>query len=148
MDIHNIRATSNALDEGEWIGEIAHLDGVRLKVRGVTSPQVSWALGIAARRAGKHVREESGVLTEIGEREVEDIAYRRHALLDWEGFTDDGKPVPFSPEAAENLFSIPLLANGLRVAVMRATVMASERLEVLRGNSPAPSGKRSGAARK
>lgn len=106
MDLGKFRSNLDLESEGVWVelGEDA-----RIKVARMNNPRHASAL----RRLTKPYRRqiEAGTLNE-------DIAYRvigeamaEGILLDWQGLTENGEPLKYSPKAARDLLTNPQLRD-------------------------------------
>lgn len=111
MDIASIKRDSSLLETGEWVEDIPGLDDVRLRVRGLTSPTVVAYRARRERRVPPKDRERDGTLKlEAGMRVLADTLLNV-VLLDWDGFTSNGEPVPYTKEqAAEWLYDPDFVA--------------------------------------
>lgn len=97
MDIGNLNKKAN-LNEGEWIDDIPEMDGVRLKVRSTNFKPFRVATAGLARRSGKKLRTDEGVVSyavKLGQPLAE------HILLDWDGdVKENGKTLKYEPKKA------------------------------------------------
>lgn len=96
MDIGNLNKTANLAD-GEWIDDIADLDGVRLKVRSTTFKPYKEAVSAVGRQFRKVLSTGKGMRAfaiATGKPLAE------HILVDWDGVTEDGRPVEFTRDRA------------------------------------------------
>lgn len=96
MDLSGINKTAS-LDEGEWVSDIPDLDGIRFKVRSANYRPFRVATAALARRSGKRMRSDEGLMA-FNVATGKPLA--EHILLDWDGVTDNGKPVKFTKEKA------------------------------------------------
>lgn len=131
MDISAL-SQSIELNDGEWVDDIPTLEGVRLKVRSVHYKPAKVAISGTARRNGKKLRTDEGLVSyqvQIGKPLAE------HILVDWdlskaEGFTaltKDGKPLPFSKENALMVLTVDD-ALGIGDAYRAGVEWASDRV--------------------
>lgn len=97
MDIGNINKKAN-LNEGEWIDDIPEMEGVRLKVRSTNFKPFRIATAGLARRSGKKLRTDEGVVNyavKLGQPLAE------HILLDWGGdVKENGKTLTYDAKKA------------------------------------------------
>ncbi|WP_395326939.1 hypothetical protein WBP06_09500 [Novosphingobium sp. BL-8H] len=96
MDIGNISKKAD-LSEGDWIGDIPDMDGIRLKVRSTNFKPFRVATAGLARRSGKKMGTDEGLMSfniATGKPLAE------HILLDWDGLTENGKPLKFDAKKA------------------------------------------------
>lgn len=145
MDINSVLTSDEELkviDEGTWVDDLDDAPGVALKVTGWSSRKAQKLLDakrIAIRKKNRG-REITSEQSEKLHREVLVEAI----LLDWKGFTDNGKEVPYSKETASKW----ILSRGgakLAMIVMNAALLVdtdtSEFIEVVEKKSaPASSG--------
>ncbi|WP_305096481.1 hypothetical protein [Croceibacterium aestuarii] len=96
MDIGNLSKKVD-LAEGDWIDEIPELDGIRLKVRSTNYKPFRVATAGLARRSGKKLNTDEGIsdFTVATGKPLAD-----HILLDWDGVTDNGKPLKYDAKKA------------------------------------------------
>lgn len=139
MDIGKLKAASERVEDGEWIGDIPNLGDAELLVRSLASPSVKRPLARAMRLVPKAGRTKDGsILPHVQDRIDREIV-AEHVLLGWRGLTEDGEPVEYSRALAYEWLAIPLFAEAVQAAINRATGKAMTALEELRGNSQAPS---------
>lgn len=97
MDIGNLNKKAN-LNEGEWIDDIPEMEGVRLKVRSTNFKPFRVATAGLARRSGKKLRTDEGVVNyavKLGQPLAE------HILLDWDGdVKENGKTLKYDAKKA------------------------------------------------
>lgn len=91
MDIGNLNKKAN-LNDGEWVDDIPNMEGVRFKVRSTNYKPFRVATAGLARRSGKKLRTDEGVVNfnvSTGKPLAE------HILLDWDGVNENGKPLKY-----------------------------------------------------
>lgn len=126
MDIGKLKTNLDLESEGVWV-ELG--EGARIKVARMNNPRHSAAL----RRITKPYRRqiEAGTLNEdisyrlIGEALAEGI------LLDWEGLTDNGEEIKYSPKTAKDLLTNPQLRDFRGQVEAAATDAEQFRLETI-----------------
>lgn len=96
MDIGNLNKKAN-LNDGEWVDDIPNMDGVRLKVRSTNYKPFRVATAGLARRSGKKLRTDEGV---VNFTVATGKALAEHILIDWDGITDNGKPLKYDAKKA------------------------------------------------
>lgn len=96
MDVSNLSKKAN-LNDGEWVDDIPEMDGVRLLVRSTNFKPYKAAVAGLARRSGKKLRTDAGV---INFSVASGKALADHILLGWEGMTEGGKPLKYDPKKA------------------------------------------------
>lgn len=103
MDISEIlldEKTIAAIDDGVWIDDNPEAPGLRLKVRGWSSEKVQSLKSFKERRASRKERDASGNLVHAAQIRIIREVVAEAILLDWEGLTEGGKPIPYSKELA------------------------------------------------
>lgn len=96
MDIGSINKNVD-LGEGEWVDDIPDMDGVRLKVRSTNYKPFRVATAGLARRSGKKLNTDEGV-SDFTISAGKPLA--EHILLDWDGVTENKKPLKFDAKKA------------------------------------------------
>lgn len=96
MDIGNLTKKVD-LNEGEWIDDIPDMDGYRFKVRSTNYKPFRVATAGLARSSGKKLRTAEGV---VAFAVAGGKALAEHILLDWDGPTENGKPLKYDPKKA------------------------------------------------
>lgn len=107
MDISKIRRNVKAITEGEWVGNIPGAGELRLKVRGMTAPEVREFRSKLERSAPSEDRHPDGTLRSGKSMEILAETLIEKVLLDWDGLTDDGNPVKYSPALAREWLTNP-----------------------------------------
>lgn len=109
MDIGNLSKKVD-LNEGEWIDDIPDMEGVRFRVRSTNFKPYKIATAGLARRSGKKLRTDEGV---VNFSVTSGKALAEHILLDWDlskatghtALTDKGKPLAYSPKIASEVLT-------------------------------------------
>lgn len=135
MEISALKATSDALEAGEWVDNLPHLGDVALCIRPVQSHTVKRALGRAMRAVGPEGRSAGGDILPDVQDEIDHQVTLDVILVDWKNLTQDGEPLPYDRELAAEWLRLPLFAGAVRLAAQRAAAKADKRLEDLKGNS-------------
>jgi hypothetical protein len=123
MDIANLTKSAN-LNEGQWVGDLPEMGDIRFKVRSTGFKPYKVAVAGLARRTGKKLRTDEGV---IDFAVTTGKALAEHILLDWEGVTDGGKPLKYDAKKALAI----LTADddfGIGEAYRKAVEWAGDRL--------------------
>lgn len=121
MDISKFVLSDDALniiDNGAWVGDLTGAEGVRLLVTGLTRNRE------AQKALRKAARENRG----ISDEERADLAKRvmaTHVLKGWEGFTQDGKELPYDKETATKWLT-SRNGEGLAALVLEAATRIDE----------------------
>lgn len=142
MEINSLKRDSAAVSAGQWVGDIPGLGDVWLRVRGLSSPVVVAVRSRKERVVPRDQRERDGSLKpEVGLVVFGEVLHEA-VLLDWDGLTDGGEPVPYSAEIAKQWLTDPDLAFFADAVVYAAQIVDKGKITAqgaLEGNSKAPS---------
>lgn len=142
MEISNLVLTSaglNAFDSGAWVGSIPDGGDIRLKVLPLAHPEVQKSIN-AKLEALRATSVGGAPLTAEQIGSVVNAAVGETALLDWEGLTANGQPLPFDRAKA---IEWTTTREGMKFAdlAFRAAKMLSDNanayVEVVEKNSSA-----------
>jgi hypothetical protein len=149
MEISALKRNSAQVEAGRWIGDIPGLENARLRVRGLNSPTVVALRSRKERLVSRKGRQADGSLKPDVAMRIFGEVLHEGVLLEWDGFTMDGKPLPFDPDLAKTWLSDPdymPFADAVTYAAKIADNTSSEDQEDLEKNSKrSSSGKSSGA---
>lgn len=141
MKLKELRIDSEAKENGIWI-DLPGFPGVRVKTRASDALPYRRFVQEQVRRLTRGMRR-GDISLEESDR-IDRQALARHSLIDWSGVEDDdGRPIPFSSEAAERFFADPdycRFYDACRVAAFEAGDIKRADLEAAEGNSAPPSG--------
>lgn len=150
MEINSIKRDSAVIKAGTWVGDIPEMGDLRLRVRGLTSPQVVTLRSSLERKAPKSDRNRDGSLkNDASIRIFSEVLYSA-VLLEWEGITEDGKPVPYNADVAKEWLTNPdyrAFADAVTWAANAVDNGNAENVEELAKNSPALSDGKSKTAK-
>lgn len=107
MDIQSLKKDVAASTEGQWVSDIPEMGQLRLRVRGENSPKVAALRARKLRAVPKDKRGRDGMPIFEEVMRVTTEVLHEAVLLDWDGLTDGGKPVKFSPELAKQWITDP-----------------------------------------
>ncbi len=107
MDIQSIKKDSAAIAEGQWVDSIPGMGDLRLKVRGSSASHVMAVRARKQRNAPNTDRAPDGSLSVDATLRIETEVLHEAVLLDWDGLTDGGKPVPYDKTLAEQWLTNP-----------------------------------------
>lgn len=112
-------------EEGAWVDNIPEWQGLRLKVRGIGNRD--WNnLFTKLVNAVPRKRRMNGLDSEDRDR-INGICLRDTCLLDWKGVEgDDGKPEPYSKEAANKYLTNPEYELFRDAVLWSASVVAEQ----------------------
>lgn len=131
MKLSELKVDAVKVEQGAWVDNIPELEGLRLKVRGANNKD--WrklqARLISAIPRQKRV---GGQLDPAEQDRIMAIVLRDTCLLDWDGLEgDDGKPLPYTKESAEQFLTDPQYAKFREGVTWAATVVGEQRDAVL-----------------
>ncbi|TKT79970.1 hypothetical protein [Aquamicrobium sp. LC103] len=107
MDISALKRDSKAAEAGEWVSDIPGLEDARLRVRGLASPTVVALRSRKERKVSREGRERDGSLKpEVAMRILGEVLHEA-VLLEWDGFTDGGNPLPYDADLAKEWLTNP-----------------------------------------
>lgn len=102
MDINQLvhsDAALDVIDNGTWVDESVHnFPGLRIKVRGLQSEAVVQC--IAKKQVAVRALNKGEKPSPEQAKQIHKEALAEEALLDWDGLTNNGEPVPYSKEQA------------------------------------------------
>lgn len=101
MDINQLvhsEAAMDIIDNGTWVGDIAGFEGVRLKVCGTQSEHAQKFL--QEKQAKMRAKLKGEPLQAEHHDQITKEVFSEVLLKDWEGFTNNGEPLPYSKELA------------------------------------------------
>jgi len=142
MKLSSIVVDAAAIEAGVWVGNLPFLDPrVRVLVRGDNAYAVAAARVAKARAAAPDaatLEEALAALVGAAADRAEAEILAEAVLLDWEGIEDDdGRPVPYDPAKAADLFANPdwrLLTGAVRYASREAARTRPNAAEALAKN--------------
>ena len=128
MELNDVRVDPVKVDEGVWIDIPA---GGRLKIARWNNRAF---LTLQSRLVDEHNQKTNG--KEISSEQGRDFLNKvvsETILLDWEGLTQDGKPLPYSKEKCYEILSDPSLMDFRDDVVLKAQLQANYRADSLVG---------------
>lgn len=135
MEISAIKGRSKAMEEGHWVDGLPGFPGVRLLVRSATAPVVRSALSKALRDVPKDKLAEDGSIPDDLSTQIDADVLASVGLLGWEGITNGGKPVKFSPKVARDLIeSAWQFREAVTLAMRRVMVDYDAKTKEIEGN--------------
>lgn len=149
MDISALKRDSKSIEAGKWVEGIPGLENARLCVRGFSSEIVVTRRAAKERIVSKKGRNADGSLKPTIARRVLGEVLHEVVLLDWDGFTHEGKPVPYDVELAKEWCTNPdfeHFADAVTWAALSVDRGITDLVEDVGGNSKrSSSGSTSGA---
>ena len=138
MEISTIKRNTASIEAGEWVGDIPNMDDVRLRVRGLSSPTVVAVRSRKERKVSRAGRERDGTLKpDVGLTVLGEVLFES-VLLDWDGITQDGQPVPYNAELAKTWLTsrdYVGFADAVTWAAQYVDRSTAETKEAVAGNS-------------
>lgn len=126
MDLNDLSVNVTAIEQGDWVDNIPDMGKLRLKVRGIGNSdykRLQTRLIAAIPQADKMRGQVDPVVSEGIQTEclIETV------LLDWNGLTAGGQPVPYSKEKAKELLTNPSYAPLRNAVAWAASIIAVDR---------------------
>lgn len=125
MKLSEFKINSQAIEKGEWIGEIPNLGDVRIHTRGAGNSD--WRQ-LQSEMVAKVAKDQTSVSAK--DQDSINLACLLEAgLIGWENLQDDnGATIPFSRETAEALMSDPDCRVFFDGAIYAASVVGRKRV--------------------
>lgn len=138
MEIKSFKRDSQTIETGMWVDEIPGMKDLRLKVRGLSTPEVASARARKEMAEPRDSRNKSGQLkTDIAMRLFGEVL-AEVVLLDWDNVTENGKPLKYDLETAKKWCTEPdfmPFADAVTWAAGRVDQHVDDASETLVGNS-------------
>ncbi|MBS7542528.1 hypothetical protein [Ancylobacter oerskovii] len=126
MKLSAIKVNTKAIEAGKWVGDIPEMGDLRLKVRGIGNSDFNRRYDELVQAIPRAERPNNR-LTPDAQRKLTAQLYAETILLDWEGLTDDdGAPVAFSMEFAEQVLADPEMRDFVFAVRYAAQQVAGE----------------------
>ncbi len=123
MNIEDLKLDSAAIESGQWVDSIPGMGDLRLKVRGLTAPSVRDLRIKLDRNVPRHDRARDGSLTPERSTQLFSQVLHEAVLLDWDGLTAGGLPLPYDAEKAKVWLSDPDFAHFADAVVWAAQLV-------------------------
>lgn len=139
MEISNFKRNAAAAAEGRWVDDIPTAPGLHLRVRGLTSPAAIACRRKKERQVEKKDCERGGGFKPDVEQRINREVLHEAVLLEWDGLTDNGKPIPYDLEFAGQLLLNPDFEEFAGAVAWAAGVVDRDNEEVAEeqaGNLP------------
>lgn len=119
-----------AIEAGEWVDRIPMMGDVRLRVRGIGSKSYQAMLGRLFRAVPREGRNRDNSLKTDVAAKLTGEAMAEHILLDWDGLTESGEPLPFSKDLAKEWLTDPEYEQFQTAVLWASSVVQNGREEV------------------
>jgi hypothetical protein len=126
MKMSEVKIDPLKLEQGDWVDKIPEMAGLRLKVRG--SQNKDWRK-LQQRLINSVPRNKrvAGQLDPAEQDRISIVLLRDACLLDWDGIDgEDGKPLPYSKDQANEYLTNPIYGGKFRDAVVWASTVVAE----------------------
>jgi hypothetical protein len=137
MDIKSLKRDVAASTEGAWVGEIPEMGDLRLRVRGWNSPIVSNLHSQKTLAVPRDKRRMNGAPIPSETARIVSEVLHEVVLLDWDGLTNDGKPVKFNADLALKWLTDPDYHEFADAVFLASQVVAkgnAQRTDDIAGN--------------
>lgn len=142
MELSSFKRNAAAAAEGRWVDGIPRAPGLRLRVRGLSSPKAVACRRKKERQVEKKDRERGGGFKPEVEQRITREVLHEAILLEWDGLKDNGEPIPYTEEMAGQLLLNPDYDEFAGAVTWAASVVDTDNEEVADtqlGNSRKPS---------
>jgi len=121
MKLSNLKIDSSKLEQGAWVGDIPGLGDIRLRVRGIGNDDYRRRQSELTAALPRHLRKEPAEQDKITNALIVETL-----LEGWEKVEgDDGKPMPFTADAALAILEDPDM-RAFNDGVIWAAISVSE----------------------
>lgn len=100
MDIKDLYFDAKRSSEGTWVGDLPEMGDLRLKVRGLRCPEYRNRMERELRRVPRKLRDSTNEVLFDERLRITSKLVHEVLLLDWDGLTNDGKPLKYDPKLA------------------------------------------------
>lgn len=142
MEVSGLKRDSSQVATGQWVDDIPNMGELRLLVRGLSCPQARTLRDRKERKVDRSNRDRDNTILPATRDRILSEVLHEVVLLDWEGITDNGEPVPYSKELAEKWLTDPDYTSFQDAVTWAALVVdrgSRDAQEVLEKNSNPPS---------
>ena len=127
MKLNQIKKVQQNIEKGGWVSDLPNLPGVSVKVRGLFNSEASKMFAEARATMNEDEFKDPDVQDALDVRLLAETV-----LVDWDGIDDDdGEPLEYSKEIAEELLSDPDLEVFHRAVTHAASVVAQQGKDTL-----------------
>ena len=127
MDISSLKRDQGKINSGEWVSDIPQMGNVRLKVRGLRSEAYKQALRRLMAAVPREKRDRDGSALPAAIEDCVHRAVHETILLDWDGFTDEGKQVRYNRDLAFKWLTDPAFSAFADAVLWAAGVVDNGR---------------------
>jgi len=143
MDIQSLKVDSGKVAEGTWVTGLPGAGDLRLRVRGWNSPKAVALRSRLEREAPKSDRIRGGGMKPTASTRIGSQVLAEVVLLDWDGMTNGGEPMPYDADLARQWLMDPDFRQFADLVYTAATWVdqgQAEAEEEIAGNLPQSSG--------
>src|SRR5690606_9864289 len=128
MRLNDLKIDAVKFEQGDWVGDIPDMGGLRLKVRGIGNSDYR-RMQSRLFEAEPRQYKVGGKLPPERQDNITAKCLLNTVLMDWEGLLDEnGAPIPYSKELASDLLTKPEYKR-FRDAVAWAASVVAEGIE-------------------
>jgi hypothetical protein len=127
MKLGQIKKVQRNIETGGWVSDLPNLPGVSVKVRGLFNSEAAKMFADARATMSDEEFKDPEIQEALDIRLLAETV-----LVDWDGIDgDDGEPLEYSEELAEQLLSDPEMAVFRRAVTHAASVVAQQGKDTL-----------------
>lgn len=127
MKMSELKIDTAKVEQGDWVDKIPEMQGLRLKVRGSNNKDWRRLQGRLLDAVPRKKRV-GGRLDPDEQDRITSTLLLSACLLDWDGLEgDDGQPLPYSKEKANEFLTDPQYGKFREAVVWAATVVAEQQ---------------------
>lgn len=111
MDVAGLKRDSTKIAVGTWIDDIPNMGDLRLHVRGLSCPAARTLRDRLERKVDRTDRDRDGTILPAARDRILSEILLEVVLIDWDGVTQNKKPLPYSKELAKEWLTNPDYQN-------------------------------------
>lgn len=125
MKLSEIKRDVQAIEQGQWVGDIPEMPGLRLKVRGQNNADWRRIQSKLVADVPRYKRI-GGRIDQDEQDRISSTLFQSACLIDWDGLEDDeGNAIPYSKDKAGDLLTLPEF-RAFRDAVAWASTLVGD----------------------
>ena len=130
------RIDVDKLEQGDWVSDIPEAGELRIKTRGAQNKDWRKLAVKLTSAVPRSRRGADGSLAPEDNDKILAVLLRDTAILDWEGLEDeDGKPLPYSKEQANEYLTNPETRDFFDAALFAANNVARQRKQAVEADA-------------